>query len=240
MDLILILLAMLASVVGNLATSQIKAQSSICQETDKPFLMDVYVGTPAENAARIKLFTDSGAGSAALVSYADNIYLMTAGHVAWHAETEEMSIYVPGCGVLREIVNPDKYLVLKFASDNIMLYPIDSETMDALAGIADPLTISLEPTNDGDTIYFPTEGTADLLPYFVVTVNDFELYSVMWNDGDEVCESMSGSPVFDANGNIIGVLSSAPTMAESNTLTDCFVQAYVIPIGHQPIQNNQI
>lgn len=231
MNKFLIVIAILASIVGSLIANQTKAQDSICQDTDLSFLTNVYAGIPSENAVRIKLFTDSGYGSAAMVTIEQDVFFMTAGHVAWQANLEEMSIFVPGCGVLPEIINPENYVVYKFAQDWVMLYPVGSEVVNALQDIVEPLEIAENPAQSGDTIYFPEEATEELLPYYVVSANEDELYTVMWYEDDEVCVSMSGSSVLNEEGDIIGVLSSAPNIAESNNLEDCFLQAYIVPLG---------
>ena len=215
--------------ITGMFVEQTQAQE-VCQETNLSFLTEVYVGTPTENAARIRLFTENGYGSAAMVDIDGDVFLMTAGHVAWQATLEEMSVFIPGCGVLLEIINPDEYIVYKRAYDQIMLYSLSTEIVDALHGIVEPLTISEIPVQNGNTIYFPAEETVDLLPYYVVSETDVEVYAVMWNEDNEVCVSMSGSPALDGEGNVAGILSSAPTIAESNSFDDCFLQVYVTPV----------
>jgi len=224
------ILFLAATLTSPLLTGKVKAQDKICQPTDQQFLLDIYHGSPKENAARIKLYTQSGYGSAALVSIKEKVFVMTAGHVAWQANLQDMHIFVPDCGVLPGVIDPNNYVVYKESLDNIMLYPIDDDIAESLEDIVEPLTLSGNQSQPDDTVYFPSETSAELLPYQIIAVSNIELFAVMWYEGDEVCISMSGSPAFDTEGNIVGVLSSAPLSAESNLKEKCFLQAFIIPV----------
>jgi len=207
-------------------------KDSFCTETKKSFLNETYTGTPAENASRIRLFTESGAGTAALVEIDDQLYLFTAGHVLVHSIDEDMFIYIPGCGVLPNPIDSDLNQAYKSAYDNIMIYPLLDYTKDQLADYVSPLPIALAPPKATETVYMPDQTNGKLFAYYVATADTFELFINMWYENEMLCESQSGGPALNGKGEIVGVLSQAPRNAQINEGAEkaCFNQAYVVPI----------